>query len=119
MPHEQKGQAMRECIDACLECYAVCLETVQHCLSMGGEHASPEHVSLLLTCARICETSASAMLLGSEQHGETCRACASICAACAEACRSMADGDSLMERCAEVCDRCAASCEKMATTHSA
>jgi hypothetical protein len=116
MPHaaRQHDQEMRQCTEECLSCYASCLETVQHCLSLGGRHAEQAHIALLITCARICETSASAMLLGSQQHTETCRACATICRACAEHCRRMADGDETMRRCAEVCERCAESCERMA-----
>lgn len=109
---------MRECIQACLECYAVCLETVQHCLTLGGRHAGPDHISLLSSCARICETSASVMLLGSDQHTVTCAACAEICRACADDCRGMADGDELMLACADTCQRCAESCEQMAGVRS-
>ena len=119
MPHAgHLNQEMRQCIDECLRCYAQCLETVQHCLMMGGKHAGQEHIALMLTCARICETSANAMLLGSTQHTETCRACATICRACADDCRNMADGDATMQRCAEVCERCAANCERMAGVHA-
>ena len=115
MPHAATLSAeMRQCVEECLRCYALCLETAQHCLSMGGKHAEPQHIALMLTCASICETSARAMLLGSQQHTETCRSCAVICRACAEDCRSMADGDETMVRCAEACDRCAQSCEQMA-----
>lgn len=119
MPHHEAtlSKEMRQCIKECLDCYAICLETVQHCLTMGGKHAEQQHISLLLTCARICETSASAMLLGAQQHAETCRACATICHACAEHCRRMGKGDETMQRCAETCERCAASCERMAGAH--
>ena len=116
MPHtmNQLSQEMRQCIQRCLSCYAQCLETVQHCLMMGGEHAAQQHIALMLTCARICETSASAMLLGAAQHDETCRACAAICHSCEEDCRRMAGGDETMQRGAEACARCAESCDRMA-----
>jgi hypothetical protein len=106
-------EQMRQCSQECLDCYAQCLETVQHCLMMGGKHAEPQHIALMLTCARICETSASAMLLGTPQHVETCRACAAICHTCEEECRRMAEGDATMLRCAEACARCAESCDRM------
>jgi hypothetical protein len=117
MPHQggsHLSQEMRQCIQECLSCYATCLETVQHCLTMGGRHAEQQHIALMLTCARTCETSANAMLLGTHLHHETCRACAALCRACAEDCRRMAQGDATMERCADECERCAASCERMA-----
>ena len=116
MPHTATHltQEMRQCIQHCLSCYAQCLETVQHCLMMGGKHAAQEHIALMLTCARICETSANAMLLGTREHAETCRACAAICHSCEEVCRRMAEGDETMLRCAEECARCAESCDRMA-----
>ena len=116
MPHAatHQNKEMQQCIQECLSCYAVCLETVHHCLMLGGKHADQQHIALLLTCARICETSANAMLLGTQQHAETCRACATICRACAEHCRSMGGADETMRRCVETCDRCAESCERMA-----
>ena len=113
--HEQKLTAeMRECISNCLDCHAICLETATHCLTLGGEHASAHHQSLLRDCAEICQTSANFMLRTSEHHGETCGVCAKICRACADACRKMAGGDELMRRCADVCQKCAESCDRMA-----
>ena len=108
-----QSQEMQQCIRECMDCYATCMEAVQHCLTTGGRHAAPEHIAMLLTCARICETSASAMLLGAEQHTATCGACATVCRACAEDCRALSDRDEMMHRCAESCDRCADSCERM------
>lgn len=116
MPHTASlDKEMRQCIRECLDCYSICLETVTHCLQMGGKHADQSHIALLLTCARICETCASAMLLGARQHAETCDACAAICRACAEECRRLGGGDETMQRCAEVCERCAESCGRMSS----
>ena len=113
--HEKKMTAeIRECITNCLDCHAICVETAAHCLTLGGEHASAHHQTLLQDCAEICQTSANFMLRTSERHSDTCGVCAKICRACAEACQRMAGSDELMRRCAEVCQRCAASCERMA-----
>lgn len=105
---------MRACIANCGECHAICTETAQHCLGMGGDHASPGHIRTLLDCAQICATSADFMLRGSELHGRTCGVCAEACARCAEECEGMANGDETMLRCAEICRRCADSCRQMA-----
>jgi len=105
---------MQQCIQNCTECHRVCLETVAHCLSMGGKHASPEHIRLLLDCAQICQTSVDFMIRGSNLHTLTCGVCAEICQRCADECEQMADGDAQMQRCAEVCRRCAESCRQMA-----
>jgi hypothetical protein len=112
MTHEISS-AMSACIDNCTDCHRACLETIRHCLEKGGTHADPDHVSLLLLCAEICQTSANAMVLGVHQHGHTCRACAEICRACGEACDSMSD-DPALKVCADACARCADSCGRMA-----
>jgi len=107
-----RSHSMNDCIERCTSCRQVCLETIRHCLSQGGKHAAPDHIALLATCADICATSAKAMLLGSESHVHTCRACAEICRTCAEECAAMDDEE--MMRCAEACRRCAESCQGMA-----
>lgn len=113
--HEQlMTPEMRECISNCLDCHAICLETAAHCLTLGREHASAHHQTLMQDCAEICQTSANFMLRTSERHADTCGVCAKICRACAEACQRMGGSDDLMRRCADVCQRCAASCESMA-----
>jgi hypothetical protein len=95
------------------DCHAVCLETVAHCLAMGGEHAEPGHITLLLDCAEICQTAANFMTRGSSLHVETCRVCAEVCDRCAQSCEQIAE-DERMRRCAEACRRCAESCREMA-----
>ena len=112
---QQVTNEMRECIDNCLRCYAICLETAQHCLMLGGKHAEPQHIRLMLDCAKICQTSAEFMLGGSQYHGRTCAVCAELCRACAKDCDSMADGDETMQQCADICRRCAESCQRMAS----
>lgn len=116
MPHTAAhlSQDMQACIDACLTCYSTCMETVHHCLMLGGKHAEHSHIATLLACAEICRTSAHTMLVGSQHHTETCRACAEICRACEADCRSMGGDDETMRRCADECRKCAESCDKMA-----
>ena len=113
MPHAT-SESMRRCVDHCLACHRACAETVTHCLEMGGPHAAPAHIGLLLDCAQICATSADFMLRGSPFHEGTCSVCAEICEACAADCERLADGDEAMRRCAEACRTCAQSCLEMA-----
>ena len=110
--HTGVSNDMEMCIEICQECHATCLETVMHCLAMGGEHATPGHIGLMLDCADICRTSADFMLRGSARHRLTCAACAEICEACAVECDRFAD--EFMKACAMACRRCAASCREMA-----
>lgn len=106
---------VQECIKNCQDCMNACLGCASHCLGMGGEHASPEHQTLLQDCAQICGTAAGFMSRGSRHHGSVCEACADICSACADDCERLAEGDKTMQRCVDACRRCAESCEKMST----
>ncbi len=102
---------MQACIDTCLDCYKTCLSTAtHHCLEAGGKHTEPAHFRLMLACAEICRTSAHVMLLGTEHHTATCRACAEICERCAQNCERVGD----MEDCVRTCRACAESCRRMA-----
>ncbi len=116
MHHETEGMnaEMERCIQECLSCHSICTTTVNHCLGMGGEHASAQHITTLLDCAESCQTSANFMLRHSPLHARTCGVCAEACARCAEECERMAGGDAHMLACAEACRRCAESCRQMA-----
>jgi hypothetical protein len=107
------GPEMQQCIQNCLDCHRICMETVAHCLQMGGKHADAAHITTLLDCAEICQTSANFMLRGSAFHARTCAVCADVCTRCAEECEQM-DGEQ-MQACAAACRRCAESCQRMAT----
>ena len=113
--HQTMASEMQRCIQECLNCHSVCTTTVNHCLSMGGEHAQPAHITTLLDCAEICQTSANFMLRTSPLHAHTCGVCAEACTRCADECERMASGDQQMITCAETCRRCAESCRQMAT----
>lgn len=113
MPNQMTDQ-MRACIQNCQECHALCVETAQHCLTMGGKHASADHIRTLLDCAQSCATSLDFMLRMSPHHPKFCGSCAEVCKACGDSCEQLAGGDDLMRRCAESCRRCEGSCRQMA-----
>ncbi|HWP18804.1 MAG TPA: four-helix bundle copper-binding protein [Burkholderiaceae bacterium] len=103
--------AVQQCIDDCLKCYRMCWSmALTHCLPRGGAHAEPAHVSLMLDCAQMCETTARFMLSASTLHTELCALCAKVCAACAQSCRGL-EG---MEDCEAACRACEASCRAVA-----
>ena len=104
---------MEECLAACTRCYEVCLQTINHCVTQGGDHATPHHIRMLMDCAEICRTSMNFLIRGSQYHGFTCFVCAEICRACAEDCERF-KGDRAMQECAEACRRCEESCKMMA-----
>jgi len=110
MPHGDQN------MDIMTECHNICLETVSHCLQMGGNHARPEHITVLLDCAEICQLSANFMLRKSNLHALSCATCAEICDRCAQSCDGFRDeADQTMKQCAEICRRCAEACRRMAS----
>ena len=113
MRQAEMSDEMSACIIECSGCHDVCLMTVTHRLQLGGRHAEPEHIRLLLDCAEICQTSANFMLRGSNLHVYTCAVGAEVCERCAKDCERFPD-DEQMQACAEQCRRCAESCRKMA-----
>lgn len=104
---------MQRCIEHCLECRRVCYEmAMTHCLREGGPHVEQGHLSLMMNCATMCQTTADFMLSESPLHAEVCRVCADVCAACAQSCARLSD----MQACEEACRRCETSCSEMASS---
>lgn len=112
--HTPNHAELDRCITACSHCAAECTRTSIHCLDMGGEHAAPEHQTLLLDCADICATAVRFMARNSPHHPHVCRECAEICIQCAEECEQMRGADDQMKKCAEACRQCAHTCQQMA-----
>ena len=104
---------MKKCIQLCQDCHALCTQTVAHCLRLGGRHATPDHIGLLLDCSQICEITAQYLLRGSSLHERICGLCAEACKQCAESCVRTAGDDQIVKQCVEMCGRCADSCERM------
>lgn len=107
----QMNPEMKQCMDDCYACHVSCLSmAMTHCLEVGGRHAEPAHMKLMMDCAQICSVALDFMARGSEHHRHICRECAEICRACAESCEQL-DG---MEECMAACLKCAESCDQMA-----
>ena len=110
----QSDNSVEQCIHDCLSCYQECLSCITHCLSQGGKHTRPEHITLMIECADMCNASARMMLLKGQFSFEHCQLCAKVCDACAESCGEIDPQDSMMQKCADACNRCAESCRNMA-----
>ena len=110
----QNGNSLEKCIRDCLACYQECLSCIPHCLSLGGKHTDPSHITLMMECAEICNTSATMMQLKGQFAFEHCQLCAKVCEACAQSCSQIDPEDSMMQKCADMCLRCAESCRSMA-----
>ncbi len=80
---------------------------------MGGEHASSEHIGVLMDCAEACKISQNLMLRMSPNSAEFCEECAEVCDKCAESCDAIGKEDAQMKECAKICRECAASCREM------
>jgi hypothetical protein len=106
---------MNKCIRLCQDCHALCIQTVEHCLTLGGRHAAPDHIRLLQDCAELCETTARYLIRGSSLHERVCGVCAEACRQCGESCVQVAGDDQISKDCAEICRRCGDSCKGMAS----
>jgi hypothetical protein len=115
--HSTRSAEMDRCIEVCQSCHEICVESITHCLHLGGRHAAPEHIQMLMDCAEICMTGAQFMMRNSPMHHEICGACAAVCEACAKSCEPLAE-EHQMELCADQCRRCAELCREMAKTHT-
>lgn len=113
MEEHHMSEEMRRCIQLCQDCHALCIKMIGHCLRLGGRHAAPDHIRLLMDCAQICTTSADYMARGSSLHDRVCGLCSEICRLCAESCERVAGDDQMVKQCGELCRRCAGSCEQM------
>lgn len=103
--------SMQPCTEACTQCHQACLHTAMtHCLQIGGKHVEPEHFTLMLNCAEICQASANLQLSGSQFVPKLCALCAEICEECATSCEAIGD----MDDCAVACRKCAEICTSMA-----
>lgn len=107
----QMRNQTEQCIQNCLDCHRHCLSIIAHCLEVGDKHAEHAHITLLLNCAEICQTTANFMLRSADSHQGIWSACAEVCLRCATACERF--DDDLMKECAAACRRCAESCQLM------
>ncbi|HAX91388.1 MAG TPA: four-helix bundle copper-binding protein [Rhodospirillaceae bacterium] len=106
-------QDMKKCIQLCTECKSMCQSHLyQHCLEVGGEHVSPEHVKIMTDCYQACGVAADSMERKSSFYKKQCDICAQICESCANSCEKM--GDHEMKECAHKNRECADACRSMA-----
>jgi len=119
MDGHHMSEEMRRCIQLCQDCHATCIQMISHCLKLGGQHAAPDHIRLLMDCAQLCTTTADFMARESLIHDRTCSLCSEICRLCAESCERVAGDDQSVTQCSELCLRCAESCNRMASNKAA
>lgn len=103
----QLSQQTQAAIEALQHCHATCHSmAMTHCLEMGGEHARPQHLRLMLDCADICAATAGFLLRKSQFHTQIVTLCADVCETCAADCEAIGG----MEESAAACRACADAC---------
>lgn len=108
--HPFSGQ-IEDCMRKLQHCHKTCLGmAMTHCLEMGGEHARPQHIRLMLDCAQICAATADFLARKSQFHTRLCALCADICDTCGADCQKIGD----MRPCVEACRACATACREAA-----
>lgn len=102
---------LRGTLDRLSHCHGTCLSmAVNHCLALGGEHARPQHMRLMLDCVDICALARDAVLRKSQFHTSILALCAEICGTCGKACDELGQ----MEECAAACRACMEACRQAA-----
>jgi len=100
-----------EAISALHHCSAMCSSmAMTHCLELGGEHARPQHLRLMLDCAAFCAFTAGALGRKSQFHTRFASLCAEVCETCEKDCAAIGG----MEDCVQACRTCAALCRDVA-----
>jgi hypothetical protein len=107
----QISRQVCEAIEALQHCHTTCLSMAMvHCLEMGGEHARPQHLRLMLDCAGFCAFTADALGRKSQFHNRFAALCAQVCETCEKDCAALGG----MEDCVQACRDCARRCTEVA-----
>lgn len=95
-----------------MECWIACEMCSDACLDEEDVKMMVRCIRLDRDCADMCRAAVGAMVRGSGNAAEICRACAVACEACAKECEKHQHEHCRI--CAEACRRCAEECRKMA-----
>ena len=107
----QLSRQVHETILALQHCHLTCSSMAMiHCLEMGGKHARPQHMRLMLDCAEFCAFTADALGRKSQFHNRFAALCAEVCETCAKDCEALGD----MEDCVQACRDCVRLCTAIA-----
>jgi hypothetical protein len=106
----QLSQQTRAAIEALSHCHQMCQSmAMTHCQELGGDHARPQHLRLMLDCAGFCAFTADALGRKSQFQIRLTALCADVCETCAADCSALGD----MEECVEACGECARLCREI------
>lgn len=106
----QISQKTLAAIAALQHCHATCQSmAMTHCLEMGGEHARPQHLRLMLDCAGFCAFTADALGRKSQFQTRFAALCAEVCQTCGDDCAAIGN----MEECVASCRDCVTVCREL------
>ena len=112
----QLSQQSRDAIEALQHCHAICHSmALTHCLELGGAHARPQHLRLMLDCAAFCAFTADALGRKSQFHSRFAALCAELCETCAQDCAALGQ----MDDCVAACRDCARICRELSRPEQA
>lgn len=107
----QLSRQLQNAIQTLQHCHATChAMAMLHCLEMGGEHARPQHIHLMMDCAALCAFTADALGRKSQFHSRFAALCGDLCRTCAEDCEALGG----MEDCVKACRDCDQVCAELA-----
>lgn len=107
----QLSRQVRQAIAALQHCQATCFSMAMiHSLEMGGEHARPQHLRLMLDCAAFCAFVTDTLGRKSQFHNRFAALCAEVCETCAKDCEALGG----MDDCVTACRDCARHCTGVA-----
>ena len=119
--HRTMGEAMQQCIDACVSCVSICLRCSDEMIGMDADsHMDHKDKDIRQVCIRLCQDCAGICVLSAQWMSRLSssadmlhRVCADICDRCAEMCERHTLHHPLCEECAAVCRHCAQICREM------
>jgi hypothetical protein len=103
----QLSSQVADTIKSLQQCHAICSSMAfTHCLELGGEHARPQHLRLMMDCAALCAFTADALGRKSQFHSQFAALCAEVCETCEKDCEALQDMDDCVRACRECAQRC-------------
>jgi len=107
---DNREESLRKCLTA----YRTSTACIQHCLKLGGEHADPDHILILMNTSEICRTFSQFLLSESHYSHELCGITSRICLACADSCDSFdRQENEMMLECSSACLAFAQTCKDL------
>jgi hypothetical protein len=116
---EVDRNAMRACIEACIECAQACTACADACLSEDMVAELTTCIRTDLDCADVCEATGRVLSRHTGYDANVTRAvleaCATACGACGDECERHAGMHEHCRVCAETCRRCEEACRTLLT----